>query len=195
MADVGNDPVYRTLKWVAIAMVIGFVGWSAWDTYGARQPGDVAYIDANTSFERGSYEVALELYRRARDQAPDHVHALRGEARTLHMLGRLEEALAAYDEAIAREPDLGATWANRGILLDRIGRHEEALAHYERALDLEPDLADGPHWLTRFLRNQAERPPTIADRAAYLRRQLALPESERVLLIPEIDDAQRPYRM
>lgn len=76
-----------------------------------------------------------------------------------------------------------------------MGWHEEALAHYERALALEADLADGPHWMTRFLRNQAERPPSIADRAACRREQLALPESERVLLMPDIDDAQRPYRM
>jgi hypothetical protein len=62
------------------------------------------------------------------------------------------------------------------------------------ALDLDPTIADGPHWLTRFLRNQAEAPPTIADRAAYLRAELAKPEGERVLLMPEVDSQQRPYK-
>jgi tetratricopeptide (TPR) repeat protein len=75
-----------------------------------------------------------------------------------------------------------------------MGRHEEALADYMRALELDPELADGPHWLTRFLRNQPEAPPTIADRAAYLRAELAKPEAERVLRIPELDAQQRPYQ-
>jgi hypothetical protein len=57
-----------------------------------------------------------------------------------------------------------------------------------------PAIADGSHWLTRFLRKQAEAPPTVADRAAYLRAELAKPEGERVLLMPEIDAQQRPYR-
>jgi hypothetical protein len=41
------------------------------------------------------------------------------------------------------------------------------------------------------LRNQPEAPPTIADRAAYLRAELAKPESERLLRMPELD---APYK-
>jgi hypothetical protein len=63
-----------------------------------------------------------------------------------------------------------------------------------RALELDPELAEGPHWLTRFLRNQPEAPPTIADRARYLRAELAKPEAERVLRVPQIDAQQRPYQ-
>ena len=62
------------------------------------------------------------------------------------------------------------------------------------ALELDPELAEGPSWLTRFLRNQADAPPTIADRARYLRAELAKPESERVLRVPEHDAQQRPYQ-
>ncbi|MDZ7804627.1 hypothetical protein [Thiohalophilus sp.] len=39
-----------------------------------------------------------------------------------------------------------------------------------------PELADGPSWITRFLHLQPEKPPTIDDRARYLKEQLALPE-------------------
>ena len=49
--------------------------------------------------------------------------------------------------------------------------------------------------MTRFLRNQAERPPTIADRARYVREQLAKPEAERVLKDPVQDATQRPYKL
>ena len=88
---------------------------------------------------------------------------------------------------------LAATYANRGILLDTMGRHEEALADYTTALEIDREAAKGPHWLTRFLRNQPEAPPTIADRAAYLRAELAKPEGERLLRVPELDAQQRPY--
>jgi tetratricopeptide (TPR) repeat protein len=133
-------------------------------------------------------------YRQALAEAPKHLFALRGLAQSLHQEGRYDEALTIYDEAIARAPEFGATYANRGILLDTMGRHEEALADYMRALKLDPKLAEGPNWLTRFLRNQPQAPPTIADRAAYLRAELAKPESERVLSKPELDSKQRPYQ-
>ncbi|MCP4699686.1 MAG: hypothetical protein GY862_22975, partial [Gammaproteobacteria bacterium] len=47
----------------------------------------------------------------------------------------------------------------------------------------------------RFLRNQAEKPPTIADRARYLRKQQAKPAAERLLRQPDEDKKQRPYKM
>lgn len=48
--------------------------------------------------------------------------------------------------------------------------------------------------LTRFFRLQPEKPPTIADRAQYLREQLAKPPSEQLLRQPELDDKQHPYQ-
>jgi tetratricopeptide (TPR) repeat protein len=192
---MGDDRVTRALKVVAVALAVAFVAWAAYERFVVSVgPGDLAYHDANNLFEDGYYERAATSYQEALDEAPDHVDALRGLARSLHKMGRHDEALAAYDQAIADAPAFGATYANRGILLDTMGRHEEALADYDRALELDPELAEGPHWLTRFLRNQPEAPPTIADRAAYLRTQFAKPEAERVLRIPEIDAQQRPYQ-
>ena len=191
----GDDRLTRALKAVAVAMAVLFIGWAVYDKFfAAVAPGDMAYFAGNRAFEDGEYARAEADYRQALAAAPEHLFALRGLARSLHEQGRSDEALAAYDEAIARAPKFGATYANRGILLDTIGRHEEALADYTRALKLDPKLAEGPHWLTRFLRNQPQPPPTIADRAAYLRAELAKPEAERVLRKPELDAKQRPYQ-
>ncbi|HSA80622.1 MAG TPA: tetratricopeptide repeat protein [Geminicoccaceae bacterium] len=190
-----DDRLTRALKVVAIVMAVAFVGWAVYDKFFVNvAPGDMAYHDANKLFEDGYYERAAARYRSALEEAPGHIHALRGLAQSLHKMGAHDEALLIYDEAIAHAPEFGPTYANRGILRDTMGRHEEALADYMRALELAPELADGPHWLTRFLRNQPEAPPTIADRAAYLRAELAKPEAERVLRIPEIDAQQRPYQ-
>ena len=190
-----DDRLYKFLKWTAVIMTIAWVGWSIYDSSIApRNPGDLPYLDANTLFEDGEYDRALEKYDEALDIDPNHLFALRGRARTLMQLGRTPQALDAFNTAISLAPEFGATYANRGILHDRMGRYQKAIADYERALELDSELAEGPHWLTRFLRNQPEKPPGIAERAAYLRAQLAKPENERLLRIPEKDEEQRSYK-
>jgi tetratricopeptide (TPR) repeat protein len=87
------------------------------------------------------------------------------------------------------------TYANRGILKDRMGDYRGALSDYEKSLQLAPELSEGPGFLTRFMRNQAEPPPSVADRARYLRQQLEKPAAERVLQRPEEDMKQRAYRL
>jgi tetratricopeptide (TPR) repeat protein len=200
-----DERLTRALKVVAVVLTVAFVGWAVYEKFFASvAPGDMAYHAVNRAFEDGLYDRAAEEYRAALRENPDHIHALRGLARSLHLAGRHEEALVLYDEAIAIAPErpqdegeraaLAADYANRGILLDTMGRHEQALADYDTALGLDPEIASGPHWLTRFLRNQPEAPPTIADRARYLRAELAKPESERLLRVPELDQQQRSYQ-
>ena len=184
---------YRFLKWTAIALAIAWVGWSIYDST-PRESGDLAYLEANNLFEDGEYQRALDKYGEALEQAPNHIHAMRGRARSLMQLGQSPRALAVFNTAISLEPDFGATYANRGILHDRMGRYEKAAEDYERALQLDPELAEGPHWLTRFLRNQPEKPPGIAERAAYLRKELAKPDSERLLRVPDVDAEQRSFK-
>jgi tetratricopeptide (TPR) repeat protein len=145
--------------------------------------------------EDGRNWEALNTYQRLLDESPNNLFALRGKAQALMQIGEHHSALLAYDEAIRRAPEAGVTYANRGILKDRMGDYRGALEDYERALELEPEVAEGPGFLTRFMRKQAEKPPTVADRARYLRAQLAKPETERMLSLPEKDERQRPYKL
>lgn len=190
-----TETLYRFLKWTAISLAVAWIGWSLYDSFVVgRGAGDNAYHEANTLFEDGYYERALGKYQDALREAPEHLHARHGQAQALLQLGRFPEALQAFDAVIAMQPEFAAAYANRAILHDRMGHYERAIEDYERALALNPELARGPHWLTRFLRLQVEKPPTIADRARYLREQLALPEIERLLRVPEIDAMQRSYK-
>ncbi len=189
-----NALLYNVLRAVALVLGVIFLVWILNDQFFGRDPADIAWEDAERLFEDGSYERAELAFLEILEQDPDHGFALTGLARARHLAGRHEKALATYNEVLSRNPEEASTLANRGILLDTMGRHEQALADYRQALLINPDLADGPSWLTRFLRNQAESPPTIADRARFLEQQFAKPESERTLRIPEIDEAQRPYR-
>ena len=191
-----DDGLYKFLKYTAITLTIAWVGWSAYDSFLKDvQPGDGTYLAANKFFEDGEYQQALDEYNLALQEKPGHIHALRGKARTLMQLEKYDEALQVFNVAIAEDPDFAGTYANRGILYDRMGLYQKAVDDYEQALSMDPELADGPNWLTRFLRLQPDRPPTIADRAQYLKEQLAKPESERLLRMPGEDEKQRPYKL
>ncbi len=189
-----SEEMYRKLKWVAVVVAILPIAWLVYEGFVPdREPGDVAATAGDRAFADHHYERALEQYQRALEQAPDHLHALRGKAATLTELGFHEDAVEAFTRYLEEDPGFAGVYANRGIAYDRMGRYEEALRDYERALILDPSVADGPGWLTKFLHIGPEGQPTIADRAGYIRAQLALPEEERVLSDPELDSAQRSY--
>ncbi len=199
-----DDRLYKTLKIVAIALGLAWVGWAAYDNFsGDDSPHRMALETGRKYFKDGDYESALTEFRAILDQAPGQIEALDGLARSLMQLDRPDQAMQAFNAVLARAPDyaetpamkplFGATYANRGILNDRLGNYEAAIVDYERAAALEQELDEGPHWLIRFLRNQPEAQATILQRAQYLRAQLALPEDERLLRVPEKDAEQRPY--
>lgn len=190
-----DESLYKVLKYTAIALVAAWVGWSIVDTFLIeRVPGNTAYQQGNIRFEDGDYREALQEYETALAEKPDSAAYVRAKARTLMQLERYEEALRWFNRAVEMQPFFGGTYANRGILYDRMGEYQKAIDDYEKALELDESVAEGPHWLIRFLRNQPEPPPTVADRLAYLKQELAKPAGERVLRVPELDEKQRPYK-
>jgi tetratricopeptide (TPR) repeat protein len=190
-----DDSLYKALKYTAIIMVVGWIVWTVADTFFIeRVPGNTAYQEGEIFFEDGEYARALEKYEAALRADPTTPHYVRAKARALMQLERYDEALRWFNQAVEIQPFFGGTYANRGILYDRIGEYEKAVADYEKALELSEEVGEGPHWLIRFLRNQPEPPPTVADRLAYLKQELAKPEDERLLRVPELDSKQRTYK-
>lgn len=190
-----DERLYRALKWLAILLVTFWIAWSIYDGFfRSRTATDLALDAAHKAYADGNHAAARDGYRELLEDDPGKLDARRGLARSLMELGEYRAALVQFNRAIDAAPEFGATWANRGILHDRMGRYREALRDYRKALSLDPELAEGPGWLTRFLRNQADPPPTIADRADYLEEQLAKPPGERLLRVPERDAQQRSYR-
>lgn len=190
-----DDRLYRFLKYTAVVMALAWIGWTIYDTFFASaEPGEYAYHAATNHFADGQYDQALVEYAKALQVNPDYTPAMRGQAETLIMLDREPEAIMVYDQLIALQPDNAGHYANRGIAHDRLDQFEQALANYVTALALEPKVGEGPGWWTRFRRNQPDKVPGIADRARYLQEQLALPPAERVLRVPELDAAARPFK-
>lgn len=190
-----DERLYKFLKYVAVVLVLGWIGWTIYDSFFVeRIPGNTAYQEGEIFFQDGEYEEALAKYEKALAAKTDSPYYVRAKARSLMQLGRYEEALQWFNQAAELQPFFGGTYANRGILYDRMGEYKKAVADYEKSLQLDETVAEGPHWLVRFLRNQPEAPPTVADRLAYLKQELAKPEDERVLRMPEIDEEQRTYK-
>jgi len=186
-------------RWTALVVLGLATAAMAYFIYGRVMvedvPGDYEVKKGNYRLEDAQYEAAIEEFEHALERNPRHAGAHLGLALVDLQTGRLEDAVARLDQALELDPALAAAFANRGIANDRLGRHQQALADYRAALQLEPQLAEGPGWLWRFMRNISEKPPTLADRAAYLEIELAKPPEERLLRLPEVDEQQRMYRV
>lgn len=189
-----NKSLYPFLKYLAVVSAIAWVIWSAYDYLRVNEPGDFAYHAGSNYFSDAHYDKALAEYERALTEAPGHLAAKRGRAESLIMLNRELEAVDAYQELLSIQPNNAGHYANIGIAYDRLGQHQKALQSYQKAIQLDAEISDGPGWLTRFLRNQPEKPAGIIERAEYIKAQLALPEQQRVLSMPEIDAKQQPYK-
>lgn len=190
-----EDRLYQILKYTAIAMAASWILWTLYDAVIAKalDPVQSSYNRAVRDFKDGRYEVAVKFYEEALRANPEHAGAMSGKADALSFLAKHEEALEIYNFLISKYPDKGVYYANRGIIYDRMGDYRNAISDYENAYSLNQKLDKGPGWLTRFLRNQQDKPPTIIQRAEYLKYQLNLPEGQRVLSIPQEDSKQRPY--
>ncbi|MGA8261620.1 MAG: tetratricopeptide repeat protein [Arenicellales bacterium] len=190
-----DEGLYRTFRYVAVALTVVLVGWSLADSvFKEKVPGSLAYREGENYFQDGDYRAALAKYDEALAAKPDSPAYVRAKARTLMQLGRNAAALGWFDRAVALQPFFGGTYANRGILYDRMGRYRKAVADYEKALKLDSSVGDGPSWLVRFLRNEPKAPPTVADRLAYLKEELAKPEDQRLMRVPGLDAKQRTYQ-
>jgi tetratricopeptide (TPR) repeat protein len=178
---------------IGLLVIIGLVFY--WRTGAEKNPGDYNVKKGNYRLEDGQYEEAVQEFTEALEKNPDHAMARLGLAITYMQIGRDSEALQELNLVIKQNPELAPAYADRGILYDRMGEYRKALADYKKAIELDEEILEGPGWLWRFLRNIDEKPPTIKDRAAYLEAELAKPEEERLLSVPEMDEKQRMYKI
>ncbi len=97
----------------------------------------LGYLEA----QRGRYDEAIALLRKAVRAKPDDITARAHYAHALMAARRFDEALDAYDRVLAREPDHFEALYNRGVILSQLRRPAEALEALDRALALKPGLA------------------------------------------------------
>lgn len=157
-------------------------------------PGENKYRLANKYLSEGKTEDALVVFDEALSENPSYPSAYVGKAIALMELGRFDESRENFDRAIELNKKLAFAYANRGILNDRDGKYREAVRDYRTAVELDPKITSGPGLIWRFLHNVPEKPPTLADRADYIERELEKPPEERLLRVEEIDARQQMYK-
>ncbi len=195
MIQTGSN-VHRLMVWLAVATGIVVASSVLYEyVFTNHDQGELHYRRGNLRLEDGLYREALTEFEGQLRLRPEDAAGHLGKGLALMGMARNDDALAAIDRAIALEPEFAAAFANRGILHDRMGLSEKALADYRHALALDAALAAGPGWITRFFRKQPQAPPTIRDRAVYLAEELKKPPAERLLRVPELDSAQRSYKV
>jgi tetratricopeptide (TPR) repeat protein len=178
---------------IGLLAIIGLVLY--WRIGVEKNPGDYLVKKANYRLEDGQYEEAVKEFSEALGTNPEHAMARLGLAVTYMQMGKDNEAMQEFNLVIEKNPDLAPAYADRGILYDRMGDQRKALADYKKSIELDEEILEGPGWLWRFMHNVGEKPPTIKDRAAYLEAELAKPEAEQLLQIPEKDKKQRMYKI
>ncbi len=195
----------RFIILMAIATAIAGIFGVGYMYVNPSEPGDYEVRRGDQLLSDGEFSGALEQFDEALKLSPDHRGALMGRAIVFLQTERYPEAEAELTYLIGflnrtLEPDdltgigvLAAAYANRGILYDRTGRYEKALADYIEVLKRDRDLAEGPGIIDKVLYGMP-KPATVERRAIYLKQQLALPESERLLRVPELDEEQRMFK-
>jgi tetratricopeptide (TPR) repeat protein len=199
----------RVLRRFIILMVVAtfvmFTGWAVVKEYLYAPPGDYEVRKGDILLGERKYDEAIDWFSKALDKSPGHRGAMMGRAIGYMQSGRDVEAEAEFDHLIQfletnLEPDdptgravLAGAHANRGILRDRDGRYEDALADYIMALKIDQGAVEGPGIVHKILYGNA-RPSTVEKRARYLAEQLALPEDQRVMRLPDVDEQQRMFK-
>ena len=195
----------RFIKIAGIATFAMFSIWAVAQMYFNELPGDYYTREGDIRLSEGAFEEAMKSFNRALRDMPNHRGALMGRALVFIQTKRHEEAVAELTHLIGylkksldlRDPTgqavLAAAYANRGIVHDRIGKYEKALADYIKALETDQGPLSGPGLVDKIIYG-TPKPSTVRNRAIYLKEQLALPESERLLRAPHIDKKQRMYK-
>jgi Putative Zn-dependent protease, contains TPR repeats len=96
--------------------------------------------DANRSYQKGSFDLALQHLNRSLELDPDQAEAwvLRGEI-ALYNLSDRDLAAESFARALAIDPQNAKVWYEMGNSLSFLGRAEEALDCYNRTLAIDPN--------------------------------------------------------
>ena len=195
----------RFIILMGVTTFVMFTFWAVVRNYVQTPDGDYEVRQGDILLGDGDYDQALDRFNAALAVSPDHRGALIGRALTFLQAGRhvLAESEFTYlidflqknlqSDDITGIAVYAAAYSNRGILYDRTGRYEEALADYIQALNIDEGAIDGPGIVDKVIYG-TPRPATVRQRAIYLQQQLALPEDQRILRIPEMDAEQRMYK-
>ena len=130
-----------------------------------------AWFDRALELEGKDRRKAEAAYRRAVEQAPDHVDACLNLGVLLCDDGRCAEAVELYRRALHHRPREALLHFNLGVALEDLGRAGDALASYDACLQLTPQLADAHYNAARLHEQLGHSRQAIRHYSEYRRLQ------------------------
>jgi Tfp pilus assembly protein PilF len=125
---------------------------------------------ASVRAEAGDLQGAIDLYERARQVMPTHIHVLVNLASVYRATGRFAEARRTLAAALQVDPRFAIAHNNLGNVLTDLGQRPEALHSYQRAAALDPSYADPIAGLAGMAEEEhrLEEARSLAERALQL---------------------------
>ncbi len=115
---------------------------------------------------------AMQCYRHAIQEDPEHCGALINLGRMLHESGELPEAEAVYETAIRYSEDDPLPRFNLGVLMEDLGRRADAIAAYSSALKVDASFADAHYNLGLLYEQQGRAREALRHLSAYRKAQI-----------------------
>ncbi len=89
----------------------------------------------------GSYEYAIDAYKRVIRINPDYGHVYYNLGATYIKLGMYKQSIERLKQAIRINPDYAEVHYNLGIAYSKSGMHKDAVEAYKQAISIDPDYA------------------------------------------------------
>jgi tetratricopeptide (TPR) repeat protein len=134
----------------------------------------VTYANAESSFTKGDYSTATQLFSRYTDSNPENPWGFYMLGMSAWKNGEQEQAVAAFDRALQLDPDHRKSLFNSSRVLLEMGQPQEALKRVEQALGREPMSNEGLRLLGRA-RYQVGK---VNEAIEAYRKALAVDESD-----------------
>jgi predicted O-linked N-acetylglucosamine transferase (SPINDLY family) len=130
----------------------------------ARAPGhvDALHMLGALLGQRGEYDAAIELIRRAILVRPAAANLHITLARNLKAAGKITEAISAYRRAVEINPTSTEALNNLGVALRQNGELEESRAAFEKAIGFDPKFAEAYNNLASVLCDVGKFPEALA---------------------------------
>ena len=101
--------------------------------------GEAKHIeDALLSAKSGSFDRAIDSYRKALEVNPENAKVHGWEGYALYKQGRYEEAIESYAHCLEIDPESAECHYNMGLALWQTEERERATAEFDRAFELDP---------------------------------------------------------
>ncbi|MBI5409653.1 MAG: tetratricopeptide repeat protein [Nitrospirae bacterium] len=89
-------------------------------------------------FENGRYDLAVQMYEKALQKAPNDVDTYNDMGLALHYLGRPDAAVNALMKGTQVTPSYQRVWLSLGFVLMSTGKNDEAKTALKKAAELNP---------------------------------------------------------